>query len=86
MLTPALAGRNLIVVRLDLAEDPKEVAIELSNPAAGIEPIRRPMTNDNGAYVLEGPELAVPGTWTIRLEVLVTDFDKASFEAEIPVR
>ena len=44
------------------------------------------MTNDNGAYVLEGPELAVPGTWTIRLEVLVTDFDKASFEAEIPVR
>ena len=85
-ITPALAGRNLIVVRLDLAEDPKEVAIELSNPAAGIEPIRRPMTNDNGAYVLDGPELAVPGTWTIRLDVLVTDFDKASFETEIPVR
>ncbi|MBL8692089.1 MAG: copper resistance protein CopC/CopD [Rhodospirillaceae bacterium] len=85
-ITPALAGRNLIVVRLDLAEVPKEVAIELSNPAAGIEPIRRPMTNDNGAYVLEGPELAVPGTWTIRLDVLVTDFDKASFETEIPVR
>jgi len=85
-ITPAAAGRNLIVVRLDLAADPKEVAIELSNPAAGIEPIRRPMTYDNGAYVLEGPELAVPGAWTIRLDVLVTDFDKASFETEIPVR
>lgn len=85
-ITPAAAGRNLIVVRLDLAPDPKEVAIELSNPDAGIEPIRRPMAYDNGAYVLEGPELAVSGAWTIRLDVLVTDFDKATFETEIPVR
>lgn len=44
------------------------------------------MTNDNGAYLLEGPELAVPGAWTTRLDVLVTDFDKASFETEIPIR
>ena len=36
--------------------------------------------------LLERPELAVPGTWTIRLDVLVTDFDKASFETEISVR
>ncbi len=85
-ITPAVPGRNLIIVRLDLPTEPKEVAIELSNPAAGIEPIRRPMENDNGAYVLEGPELAVAGDWTIRLDVLVTDFDKATFEAEIPIR
>ena len=52
----------------------------------GVEPLLRPMANDNGAYVLDGPELAVPGAWRIRLDVLVTDFDKASFEAEIPVR
>lgn len=85
-ITPAAAGRNLIVVRLDLPAEPKEVTIELSNPAAGIEPIRRPMANDNGAYVLEGPELAVPGAWKVRLNVLVTDFDKATFETEIPIR
>lgn len=85
-ITPAVPGRNLIIVRLDLAETPKEVVIEFSNPAAGIEPIRRRLTDDNGAYVLEGPELAVAGDWKIHLEVLVTDFDKATFEAEIPIR
>lgn len=85
-ITPAVPGRNLIIVRLDLASDPKEVAIEFSNPAAGIETIRRPMTNDNGAYVLEGPELVVAGDWKIRLDVLVTDFDKTTFETEIPIR
>lgn len=52
----------------------------------GVEPLLRAMANDNGAYVLEGPELAVPGAWTIRLDVLVPDFDKASFETEISVR
>ena len=85
-IVPAVAGRNLIVVRLDLPADPKEVAIELSNPTAGIEPIRRMMAYDNGTYVLHGPELAVAGTWKIRLDVLITDFDKATFETEIPVR
>ncbi len=85
-ITPARAGRNLIVVRLDLADEPKEVAIELSQPAAGIEPIRRLMTADNGSYLLEGPELAVPGTWTIRLDVLIDDFEKAIFETAIPIR
>ena len=85
-ITPAVPGRNLIIVRLDLPAPPKEVTIELSNPAAGIEPIRRPMAEDNGAYLLEGPELAVAGTWAIRLDVLVTDFDKATFETAIPIR
>lgn len=69
-----------------MADEPKEVAIELSRPAAGIEPIRRVMTADNGSYVLEGPELAVAGTWTLRLDVLIDDFEKAIFETEIPIR
>ena len=85
-ITPAAAGRNLIVVRLDLPAEPKEVAIELAQPAAGIEPIRRTLAADNGSYVLEGPELAVAGTWTVRLDVLIDDFEKAIFETAIPVR
>lgn len=85
-ITPAVAGRNLILVRLDLATEPKEVAIELAQPGAGIEPIRRTMTADNGSYLLEGPELAVAGTWTVRLDVLIDDFEKAIFETEIPIR
>lgn len=85
-ITPGLAGRNLIVVRLDLPADPKEVAIELTLPAAGIEPIRRVLEADNGAYVLEGPEFAIPGIWRLRLDVLIDDFDKAIFEADAQIR
>ena len=48
--------------------------------------VRRVMTADNGSYLLEGPELAVPGTWTLRLDVLIDDFEKAIFETAIPIR
>ena len=85
-VAPALAGRNLIVVRMDLARDPKDVTIELSQPGAGIEPIRRQMSADNGSYVLEGPELAIAGTWTVRVDVLIDDFEKAIFETAVPIR
>ena len=85
-VAPGMAGRNLILVRLDLPTPPKEVTIELAQPDAGIQPIRRTMSEDNGTYVLDGPELAVSGRWRMRIDVLITDFDKAIFEAGIPIR
>jgi len=85
-VTPGAAGRNLILFRIELPNAPKEVTIELSQPDAGIEPIHRPMTDDNGTHVLEGPELAVSGRWRVRIDVLITDFDKAIFETEIPIQ
>jgi len=39
-----------------------------------------------GAYVLDGPELSVAGTWRMRIEVLIDDFEQVVFEAEVPVR
>jgi hypothetical protein len=40
----------------------------------------------DGAYMLDGPELLVPGLWTLTLDVLVDDFDRAFFDTEIQVR
>jgi methionine-rich copper-binding protein CopC len=85
-VTPAVAGRNRIVARLGLKTAPMEVAIELSQKDAGIEPLRRVLQLRDGAYMLDGPELLVPGLWSFTLDVLVTDFDKAFFDAEIPIR
>jgi copper transport protein len=85
-ITPAMPGRNLLLLRLDLPAEPKEVTIELSLPGAGIEPLRRTMEADNGAYVLEGPELSVAGTWRLRISVLVDDFEQVALEAEMPIK
>jgi len=85
-ITPARPGRNLLLLRLDLPAEPQEVTIELAQPSAGIEPLRRAMELDTGAYVLDGPELSVAGTWRMRIEVLIDDFEQVVFEAEVPVR
>ena len=37
-------------------------------------------------FVRTGPELAVPGTWTLRVEALIDDFEKAIFATRIIIR
>jgi copper transport protein len=59
----------------------KEVALVLANPSAGIEPMRR--TALRGAEdVWRVADLRIPvmGRWTLRVEVLISDFDKAVIE------
>lgn len=90
-VVPGRAGPNRIVVTLDRvagpAPAPKEVWVELSQEAAGIGPIRRRLALDaEGRYAYQGPELAIPGRWRVRVEVLVTDFDQASLFTEIEIR
>ena len=40
----------------------------------------------SGFYEYTGPELAVAGEWTIKVDVLVKDFEKVTFNAPIPVQ
>lgn len=87
---PARAGRNrldLWLVRPDgSAFAAKEVWLELSQPEAGIAGIRRPMREAApGRFMLEGPELALPGRWTLRAEILLSDFDQADAVISLPV-
>jgi copper transport protein len=90
-VTPARAGRNMIRVRIlgrdDRLIDPVEVTVDLSNADAGIEPLQRRLAAiDDGYFEYAGPELAVAGRWTIRIDALIDDFEKAIFETEIPVK
>jgi copper transport protein len=60
----------------------REVALVLANPAAGIEPIRRAAVRLEEPYRwrVEDVRIPLPGQWTVRVEALVSDFEKLSVE------
>ena len=89
-IVPGRAGLNRIAVTLGyamagLAPVPKEVWVELSRGSIG--PIRRRLIPQaEGHYVHDGPEMAIPGRWRVRIEVLLTDFDQANLSTEVEIR
>jgi copper transport protein len=77
------AGRTKLTV-LDGAFQPlavKEVTFVLANPAAGIEPMRRAAAR-TGENVWSIDDLRVPvaGRWNLRVEILISDFEKVTVE------
>ena len=65
---------------------PKEVWLELTQKAAGAGPIRRRLVQDAaGAWSLGPADLAIPGRWTLRIELLMTEYDVISMETEAEI-
>jgi copper transport protein len=90
-VSPARSGRNDITVHLmDPAGAPlvpQEANLELSNGSVGIEPIDYPLVAAApGLYRLTGVAIVSPGSWTIRLDALVSEFSKLTFRTQVPVR
>ena len=90
-VTPGRAGPVDVSIFVTSGEfDPiaaKEVTLVLSNPAAGIEPIRRPAVGaGEGAWKVEGLLLPIAGVWQIRLDVLISDFEMAELKGQISIR
>ncbi len=90
-VTPARTGRNTITVALRGAGwtdlNPRAVTASLSNVLAGIEPIVRELAPvAAGVYEYSGPELAVAGEWTVRIDVDVSDFERIAYVVPIPVQ
>jgi copper transport protein len=62
----------------------KEVALVLSNPAAGIEPLRRIATSEGDSlWRLDDLRIPLAGRWRLRVEVLVNDFDRIVLEDDV---
>lgn len=57
-----------------------------ANPAHGIEPIRRPATRRDGIWGVDGLVLPAPGTWDVRIDLLISDFDIARLSEKIDIR
>ena len=59
----------------------KEVTLVLANPAAGIEPMRRAATPvGKGTWRIDDLRIPVAGRWHLRVEFLISDFDKLTIE------
>jgi copper transport protein len=59
----------------------KEATLILSLPERGIEPLERAATlGADGYWSAGGVPVPYPGRWHIRIEALVTDFEKISLE------
>lgn len=89
-LRPATPGANTVTARFSTmsgeALTPMEATVSFARRDAGIEPIVRPLTRGaDGAYRLESIDLPLPGAWTVRVEALIDDFEKADFEADVPI-
>ena len=90
-ITPGRAGpviATIVVMTGDFGPlDPREITLVLSNPAAGIEPIRRPATRTgDGTWRVDGLTIPMAGLWTARIDILITDFDIARLEDTIQIR
>ena len=67
----------------------REATLALSLPERGIEPLERSATlGADGYWQVHGVPVPYPGRWHIRIEALITDFEKISLEDdfEMPAR
>ncbi len=88
---PARAGVNeLSFAVVDAEGRPIDAGIEASirftHPERDIAPVERMLERTGaGRYRHTGPELAVPGRWTIEFRMLITEFQRvtASFDVDI---
>jgi copper transport protein len=81
---------NISVLLLD-AElrrlDAKELTLVLANSAADIEPMRRNAVSEGDAnWRIDDIRIPVAGRWRLRVEILISDFEKIVIEddAELP--
>ena len=64
----------------------KEVTLILSLPEKGIEPMARKATQAaDGNWIVRDMPIPFAGRWRVRVEALVTDFEKVTLEEELEV-
>lgn len=90
-ISPGRAGRTDMTIVVMTSEfgplDAKELTVVLSNPQAGVEGIRRDARKPgDGTWRVDGVQLPAPGRWTVRIELLVTDFDLEKLDGSIEIR
>ncbi|MBB5041520.1 copper resistance D family protein [Shinella fusca] len=90
-VTPGRAGPvsvSAFIMTGDLGPlDAKEVTFVFSNPSVGVEPFKRKAERrETGSWQADGIVLPLPGTWDVRVDVLITDFEIARLEGRLTIR
>jgi copper transport protein len=90
LISPATVGSDSFVLQLmhgdGSALGAKEAVLILSLPERGIEPLeRKAALGADGYWHVADVPLLYPGRWHLRIEALVTDFEKVALEDEFDV-
>lgn len=90
-VTPGGAGPvDISAVILSAEFEPltaKEVTFVLSNPQAGVEPMRRKAElQADGSWRAAGVVIPLAGRWQLRVDVLISDFELVRLQGEIDIR
>jgi copper transport protein len=85
-----VGGRTITLEVLDGEFRPlaaKEVELVLSKPDAGIEPLRLKATHVEGtSWKIDSVDAPFSGRWHVRVNILVSDFDKITIEDDADLR
>ncbi|WP_077965990.1 copper resistance CopC/CopD family protein [Ensifer adhaerens] len=87
-LTPGRAGDVEVSIEILTGEfeklDAKEVTLILSKPDSGIEPFKRGAVRRGATeWRIEHVTIPLAGTWQVRVDILISDFEKVSLEDQI---
>jgi copper transport protein len=90
-LDPGRAGRSRgeIMIRDGNFQPmtPKGVTLMFSQPASGIEALRREAVSvGENLWRVDDVILPAPGRWRLRIDVLISDFEKVTLEDDIRIR
>lgn len=90
-VSPGRAGPVSVSAVIMTAEfgplNAKEVSFVFANPAAGIEPFKKQATKPgDGTWRAEGVVLPLAGTWHVRIDILINDFDMARLSGDVLIR
>ena len=90
LVTPGRAGVDDFVLQLMTGEatplEAKEATLSLSLPERGIAPMERAAElGPDGYWHVRKVELPFAGRWHLRIDALVTDFEKVTLEDELDV-
>ena len=90
LVSPGAVGNNGFVLQLMNGDGTrltaKEATLFLSLPERGIEPMeRKAMPGSDGYWRVQDVSLPYPGHWHMRIEALVTDFQKVALEDELDI-
>jgi len=89
-VTPGQAGPVTIMLQFQSGDfgplTPKEVTVSLAKPESGIEAIERDAKLEPGDIWRAGPlVLPLSGQWHVRVDALISDFDKVILEDVIEI-
>ena len=90
-IAPGNSGPSTIAIAVLNAQfgqlDPKGITLTLSNPIAGVQPIRREARHIDGAnWAIDVLTIPTPGKWTGKLDILVSDFKQTTLETDFELQ